>query len=133
MPDDNPLQGGVESSPCLQHHMATHNTAIPCSDDSFQDATAEDEEDFPTVPLDDDVWLEDLVPDRHFCIHEQSQLHDQYCYPCQYRLDQLHSAPEYAPAPHYEMMDLSDIFDFQDVMTTTSDEDILDLKDIFRL
>ena len=31
------------------------------------------------------------------------------------------------------MMDLSDIFDFQDVMTITSDEDIPDLEDIFRL
>ena len=30
-------------------------------------------------------------------------------------------------------MDLSDISDFQDVMTTTSDEDIPTLEDIFRL
>ena len=29
------------------------------------------------------------------------------------------------------MMDLSDISDFQDVMTTTSDEDIPDLDDVF--
>ena len=31
------------------------------------------------------------------------------------------------------MMDLSDIFNIQDVMTTTSDEDIPDLEDIFKL
>ena len=29
------------------------------------------------------------------------------------------------------MMDLNDISDFQDVMTTTSDEDIPDLDDVF--
>ena len=49
--------------------MDTHNTATLCSDDSSQDATAEDE-DFLTAPLDDDVWLEDPVLDRHSCIHE---------------------------------------------------------------
>ena len=38
--------------------------------------------------------------------------------------------PEDAPAPYYETMDLSDILDIQDVMTTTSDEDIPDLDDI---
>ena len=132
MPDDNPLQGGVESSPCLQHHMDTSNTATPCSDDSFQDATSDDE-DFLTPPLNDYIWLEDTVLDRYFCIRKQSQLHYLCPYPCPYSLDQLHSAPEDAAAPHYEMMDLSDIYDLQDVMTTTSDEDILDLEDIFRL
>ena len=133
MPDDYPFQGGVESFPCHQHHMDIHNTATPCSDDSFQDATTDDEEYFPIAPLDDDVWLEDPVPDRHFCIHEQSQPHDQCLYPCPYSLDQLHPAQKDAPAPHYKMMELSDIFDFQDMMTTISDEDIPDLKDIFGL
>ena len=70
MPDDNPLQGRVEPSPCLQHHMYTHNTATPCPDDSFQDTTAKDEKDFPRAPLDDNIWLEDPVWERHFCIHE---------------------------------------------------------------
>ena len=56
----------------------------------------------------------------------------QCSYPCPYSLDLPHSAPEDAPAPYYEMMDLSDISGFQDVMTTTSDEDIPDLEDIFR-
>ena len=94
MPDDSPLQEGVESSPCLQHDMDTHNTATPCPDDYSQNATAEDEEDFSTAPLDNDVWLEEPVPDRHFCIHEQSQPYDQCPYPCPYSLDQLQSAPE---------------------------------------
>ena len=101
-------------------------------DDSFQDATAE-EKDFPTAPLDDNIWLEDPVPDRHLCIHKQSQPHYQCFYPCPYSLDLLHTTLEDAPAAYYEMMDISDITDLQDVMTTTSDEDIHDVVDIFRL
>ena len=46
-------------------------------------------------------------------------------------LDQLHPTPEYTPAPQY--MDLSDIFNFPDLMTTASNEDILSLDDVFGL
>ena len=105
---------------------------MPSADDSFQDATAE-EEDFPTAPLDDDILLEHPIPDRHLCIHEQSQPHYQCSYPCPYTLDLPYSAPEDAHAPYYKMMDLCDISAVQDVMTTTSDEDIPDLEDVFRL
>ena len=107
--------------------MNYHHTSTPNTDNSFQDATAE--EDFPTTPLDVDIWLEDPVPDRHLCIHEQSQLLCKHYYPCPYSLDLPHSTPEDAPAPYYKMMDLSDISDLQDVMTTTNDEDIPDLED----
>ena len=89
--------------------MDSHHTSTPCTDDPFQDATAE--EDFPTAPIDDDIWLEDPVPDRHLYIHEQSQPHYQCSYPCPYSLDLPHFAPEDAPASYYEMMDLSDISD----------------------
>ena len=68
--------------------MDYHHTSTPNTDDSSQDATAED---FLTAPLDDDIWLEDQVPDRHLCIHEQSQPHYQFSYPCPYRLDLPHS------------------------------------------
>ena len=93
---------------------------MPSIDDSFQDATAEEEEDLPTTPL-DDIWLEEPIPDRDLCIHEQSQPHHQCSYPCPYSLDLLHSTLEDAPAPYYEMMDLSDILDSQDVMTAISE------------
>ena len=75
----------------------------------------------------------DPVPDRHLCIHEQSQPHYQCSYPGPYSLDLLHFTLEDAHIPYYEMIDLSDIWDLQDVMTTTSDEDIPDLEDIFGL
>ena len=122
-PDSSPLHGGPEQSSPIEQQMVCH-----CIADSFQDILNE-EEDFPTAPLDDDVWLEEPVPDRNLCIHEQSQLHDLCPYPCPYSLDQLHPTPGNAATPHYEMMDLSDTFNFPDIMTTTSNEDIPDLDD----
>ena len=87
------LQGRAESPSPLQHHMYYHHTSTPSADDPFHDATAEEEEDFSTAPLDDDIWLEDPVPDRHLYIHEQPQPHFQCSYPCPYSLDlpQFHS------------------------------------------
>ena len=114
-PDDSQLQGRAEPPSPLQHNMDYHYASTSSTEDSFQDATGE--EDFPTAPLDNSIWLEDPVPDRHLCIHEQSQPHYQCLYPCPYNLDLPHSFPEDAPAPYYEMMDLSDISDLQDVMT----------------
>ena len=106
----------------MPHHL---------TDDSYQDITSEEEVEkyFPTATLDDDVWMEEPVPDRLLCIHEQSQPHDLCACPCPYSLNQLHSAPEYTSEPQY--MDLSDIFNFPDVITTASDEDIPSLKDVF--
>ena len=69
-PDSSPLHGRAEPPLLVQHHMDDHHTSTPGTDNSFQNATAE-EEDFPTAPLDNDIWLEDPVPDRHLCIHEQ--------------------------------------------------------------
>ena len=105
--------------------------STPYIDQFFQDAMTE--ENFPTALIDDDVWLEDPNPDRHLCIHEQSQPNYQCSYPCPYRLELSQSSPEDATVPYYELMDLSDITDIQDVMTTTSDEDIPDQKAIFGL
>ena len=47
-----------------------------------------------------------------------------YSYSCPYRLEDM-------PAPYYEMIDLSDILEFQDVMTTTSYDDIPDMDNVF--
>ena len=120
-----PLRSTEPHSPAQHHHAGT--------DDSFQDITVAEEEDFPTAPLDDDIWLEDPALDRHLCIHEQSQPHFLSSHPCPYNLDLLPYTPEEAAASYYETMDLNDISDFQDVMTTTSDEDIIDLDDVFGL
>ena len=69
--------------------------------------------------------MEEPVPDRHLCIHEGSQ-HVLCPYLCPYSLDHLHL--DYTP----QYMDLSNMFDFQDVKTTTSDEDIPNLEDVLQ-
>ena len=120
--DSNPLHDSMEQSSPTEHEIAHHLTSA--------DEEEEVEEHFPTAPLSDGIWIEEQVPDRHLCIHEHSQ-HDLCPYPCSYSLDQLHLIPEYAPTPQY--MNLSDIFDFPDVMTTASDEDIPSLEDVLKL
>ena len=130
-PDGSPPHGRTEPPSLVQQHMDYHYTSTPGTDDSFQDTTAEEEkeeeeEDFPTGLPDDGIWLEDPVSDRCLCIHEQSQPHFLCSYPCPYRLQDTQ-------APYYEMMDLIDISDFLDVMTTTNDEDIPDMDDVFEL
>ena len=40
-----------------------------------EDEEGEEEEHFPTVPLNYDVWMEEPVSNRHLCIHKDSQ-HD---------------------------------------------------------
>ena len=89
------------------------------------DLEEEEEEDFQTVALDDDHRITDPVPDRHMCIHEHFQPHSVCCYPCTYT--------DSTPASYQNALDLSDISDFKDVMTTSSDEDIPALDDVIGL
>ena len=51
-------------------------------------------------------------PDRHLCIHEQSQPHFLCSYPCPYSLDLLTSTLDNAPTSYYEMLDVCDISRF---------------------
>ena len=120
--DSNPLHGRTEQSSTTEHQMACHLTSAE---------EKEVEEHFPTAPLGDDIWMEKPVPDRHLCIHELSQPCVLCPYPCPCGLDQPHPAPEYAPTPQY--MDLRNIFNFPDVMTTANNEDIPSLEDVLEL
>ena len=92
----------MEQSSLTEHPMACHLHRADEEEDK--------EECFPTAPLDDDVWMEEPVPDRHLCIHEHSQ-HNLCPYHCPYSLDQLHLTPEYTPTPQY--MDLNNILTSQ--------------------
>ena len=80
------------------------------------------EEDFQTVPLDDEHWDMEEIPDRPFCIHKHPLLHGVCPYPCPYATYQMSS--------YYDTLDLSNITEFEDIMTTSSNEDIPPLKDI---
>ena len=81
----------------------------------------DEEEDFQMVPLDDEQWTTEGAPDRTLCIHKHALLHKLCSYPCPYANYLL---PSYANS-----MDLSDISDFEDIMITSSNEDIPALED----
>ena len=106
---------------------AVHNsTSLPLKPMGFAKVTSqyiytmgddfEEEEDFQTVALNDEHWITEPVPDRHLCIHKHSQPHSLCCYKCLY-------GPDSASVSYPDILDLSDISDFKDVMTTSSDED----------
>ena len=82
----------------------------------------EEEEDFQTVSLGDENWNMEEIPDRHLCIHEHSLPHGLCPYPCPYS--------EYQASSYCDTLDLSDISEFEDLMTTSRDEDIPVLDDI---
>ena len=58
---------------------------------------------------------------RPLCVHEHPLPHRLCPYPCPY--------VNYETTSYYETMDLSDIFEFEDLIATSSDEDIPALKD----
>ena len=75
------------------------------------------EEDFQTVPLDDEHWTTKEVPNRTLCIQKHSFPHGL----CPY--------PNYLLPSYVKTMDLSNISDFEDIMIMSSDEDITALED----
>ena len=81
------------------------------------EAKKEEEEDFPTVPLDDEHRDMEEILDRHLCIHEHSLPHRVCPYPCPY-------SEAYQASSYYDTLDLNDISEFEDLMTTSRDEDI---------
>ena len=71
-------------------------------------------------------WMEEPVPERHLCIHEDAQ-HDFYTYLCPYDLNWVHLTQE-----DMQHIDLSDILDFPDIMLP-ADDDMPSLEDILKL
>ena len=71
------------------------------------------------VPLNDDHWTSEEIPERTLCIHEQGLPHGLCLYPC----------PD-LPIPYVDSLDLSDISEFEDYMVTSSDEDIPAFEDM---
>ena len=78
--------------------------------------SSDDKEDFQMVPLDDEHWTSEEMPERTFCIHEQGLPHNLCQYPCPYGSNNIPS--------YMNSLDLSDILDYEDYMVTSSDEDI---------
>ena len=86
-----------------------------------QDKEDEMDEDFQTVPLDDDHWTDEQITDRTLCIHSLLLQHELCAFPCPY--------VDYLTSSYLNEMDLSDISEFEDYMVTSSDEDIPSLED----
>ena len=88
--------------------------------DQDPDSTPEhsdEEEDFQTVPMDDEHWTTDIVPERTFCIHENGLPNNVCQYPCPYGNSNS--------ASYMDSLDLSDISNYEDYMMTTSDDEEL--------
>ena len=95
-------------------------TSDSSNDDQDPDSTSvysDVEEDFPTVPLNDDHWTAEIVPERTFCIHENGLPNNICQHPCPYGNNDTIS--------YMDSLDLSDILDYEDYMMTTSDEEDL--------
>ena len=96
--------------------------ATPAGTQVCLEEDKEEEEDFQMVPLDDEHWTTEEVPDRTLCIHENALPHELCLYPCPYANYLL---PSYA-----DSMDFRDISNFKDIMITSSNKDIPALEDM---
>ena len=93
----------AHTTPCspatIQHHGSPETPPRPVhccqsftsnSSESDQDPNStpehsvEEEEDFQTVPIDDEHWMTDIVPERTFCIHENGLPNNVCQYRCPY-------------------------------------------------
>ena len=107
----------------LQHPMDfVQQPHSKCTLTICDDLENDEEEDFQTVSLEDDHWTAEEILDRHLCIHEHSVPHELCPYPCPHM--------DYMSSSYYDTLDLSDISEFEDLMTTSSDEDIPALDDV---
>ena len=84
----------------------------------FTDDTTK--ENFPTAPLDDDIWSKEQTPDRQLCIHDASQLNHLCHYPFPYANPNFawNIPPSLTPEAaefEYDIMDLMDT-DLKDIM-----------------
>ena len=137
-PLDQPLPN-TQSSPVrpVHQHLSFTNdqdqdTSLACMDTSSSRDIASDpsdneesseDEDFQTVPLDDEHWTTEIIPERTFCIHENGLPNNVCSYPCPYGTNGTSS--------HIDSLDLSDISDLEDhFLTTSDDEDLPGLEEV---
>ena len=120
----------------LYHPIIPTSTINPFLTDAWDDDTTFSKENFPTAPLDDNVWSEDPIPDGHLCIHETPDKPNHQCsYPCPYRsttfrMDLLQSTPGNEAVFYYNPMDFSDISSYLPDIMMTSDNVIANLVDV---
>ena len=119
-----PVTGTPTHSPAkpVRHRLSFSNDSLDTPNRSSTSSPEpsdleEEEEDFQTVPLDDEYWSTEMVPEWTLCIHE-NRLPNSVCpYPCPYGNNGTTS--------YIDSLDLSDISDLEDHFLTTSDEEEL--------
>ena len=84
---------------------------------SDDEESSNEDEDFQTVPMDNEHWTTEMIPERTFCIHENGLPNNVCSYPCPYGTDNTTS--------YIDSLDLSNISDIKDHFLTTSDEEEL--------
>ena len=86
--------------------------------DSSPDSSSDEEEDFQTVPIDDEHWTTEMVLERTFCIHENGLPNNVCQYPCPYGNNNN-------SVSYMDSLELSNNSDYKDYMMTTSDDEEL--------
>ena len=107
---------------CLSFSSNRDYDQDPDSTPVYSDGLDEEEEDFQTVPLDDEHWTSEQVPERSFCIHKNGLPHNLCQYPCPYGSNDAVS--------YMDSLDLSDISDYKDYMVTSSNEELPGMEDV---
>ena len=101
---------------CFSDDSNPMDTSSSSSNTSLESLDLE-EEDFQTVPMDDEHQTTELAPERTFCIHENGLPNNICSYPCPYGSNNTVS--------YIDSLDLSDVLDLEDHFLTTSDEEEL--------
>ena len=104
--------------------MDTSNSSRDTSPEPAEDEElSSEDEDFQTVPMDDEYWSMEIVPERTFCIHENGLPKNVCSYPCPYGYNGTSS--------YIDSLDLSDISDLEDhFLTTSDDEEMPELEEV---
>ena len=130
-PADPPLYEHTLTSPRpVCHHLTflSDSSESDLAPDSSSDynriqaahltSLSDEEEDFQTLPMDDEHWTTEMVPERTFCIHENGLPNNICQYPCPYGNNNN-------SVSYMDSLDLSNVSDYEDYMMTTSNNDEL--------
>ena len=123
----NPVHTTPHSSPQIPTRPVWCHLSFSPDNDQDPDSTPvyssdEEEEDFQMVPLDDEHWTSEIVPERTFCIHKNGLPQNLCQYPCPYGSN--------VTVTYMESLVLSDILDYEDFMVTSSDEELPGLEEV---
>ena len=118
-----PVTCNLTHSPAgsVQHHLTFNDDSMDTSTSSSTtspESSDVEEEDFQTVPMDDEHWTTELAPERTFCIHKNGLPNNICSHPCPYR-------PNNNTVSYIDSLDLSDVSDLEDHFLTTSDKEEL--------